>query len=362
MKNIFILLIFSTLLIYSCSESSSSISDNVDNAITDDNDDNNNTNSWLIDKDLVFDGGPGKDGIPALDNPTLITQAENDYLSDEDLVIGLKFGDQVVAFPHKILDWHEIINTDIDNLSLAIIYCPLTGTAVGWDRNFNNTKTTFGVSGLLYKNNIIPYDRATDSNWSQLKLQCVNGKLIGENPIIIVLPEMKWGLWRKLYKQTKLVSTKTGHQRNYNNYPYGDYKTDNQYFIFPIDPLKNNISAKERVHAIIYNNQAKIYRFNDFGNGKIITDTFQNKEYIIIGNQDFIISFEITDQTSNLEFTYNFKDTEIILSDNEGNNWNLFGEAISGPRKGTFLETAKTSMMGYYFSMESFYPNLLIYN
>lgn len=358
MKSIFISLVFSTFLLYSCSESSSSISDDIDNV----DNNNNNSSSWLIDKDLVFDGGPGKDGIPALDNPTLITSTQNDYLFDEDLVIGLKYGNTIIAYPHKIFDWHEIINVDIDDLSIAIVYCPLTGTAVGWDRNINNNKTTFGVSGLLYKNNIMPYDRATNSIWSQLELKCVNGKLIGETPKITILPEMKWGLWKTLYPQTKLVSTNTGHQRNYNNYPYGNYKTDNQYFIFPVDPLKNNIQAKERVHAIINNDEAKVYRFGKFGNGKVITDVFQNKEYLIIGNQDFIISFVIDNNTNSLEFTYNFEGTEIILTDNEGNNWNLFGEAISGPRKGQFLETAKTSMMGYYFSIEAFYPNLLIFN
>ncbi len=58
---------------------------------------------------------------------------------------------------------------------------------------------------------------------------------------------------------------------------------------------------------------------------------------------------------------YDFNNTEIILSDNEGNKWNVFGEAISGPRKGAFLKFAKNSMMAYYFSIEAFYPNTVIF-
>jgi hypothetical protein len=311
---------------------------------------------------LIFDGGPGKDGIPALVNPKLIRPEEATYLQDDDLVLGLKNGNEIIAYPHRILDWHEIINADIGNLSVAIVYCPLTGTGVGWNRIIKNEKTTFGVSGLLYKNNIVPYDRATDSNWSQLKLQCINGSLIGELPQITVLPEMNWGLWKKLFPDTKVVSTDTGHQRTYFEYPYGNYKTNNEYLIFPSDALSQNIPVKERVHAIIVANLAKVYRFNKFENGKVIKDIIKTKEYIIVGNKDFIVSFKLDESTSNLDFSYDFNGNEIILSDNEGNKWNLFGEAVSGPRKGTSLKAAKTSMMAYYFSIENFYPNIRIYN
>ena len=311
---------------------------------------------------MVFDGGPGKDGIPALINPKLITATEASYLLEDDLVLGLKYGNQVIAYPHKILDWHEIINLDIGDLSIAIIYCPLTGTGVGWNRYIENKKTTFGVSGLLYKNNIIPYDRATDSNWSQLKLECINGSLLGRTPGITILPEMKWGLWKKLYGETKVVSKETGFERPYLEYPYGNYKTNDEYLIFPSDALTNSIPVKERVHAIIVENFAKVYRFNKFENGKVLRDIIKNNNYIIVGNQDFIVSFELDDSMNNLEFTYSFNNTELILTDNEGNNWNIFGIALIVSRKGTFLKADKTSIMAYYFSIENFYPLVSIYN
>ena len=359
MKYLFSFLIFLYLL--SCSDSNS-----VENNVTNGNGSGgsgNNNSSWSIDKDKVFDGGPGKDGIPALLDPKLINASSAGYLSDSDLVIGIKDGDQIIAFPHRILDWHEIINIDINDKSIAVTYCPLTGTGIGWNRNIANTKTTFGVSGLLYQNNLIPYDRATDSNWSQLKLECVNGVLKDSKPDVTVLPEMNWGVWKKIYPQTKVISLDTGFSRDYGNYPYGGYKTDNNYFIFPVASLVNNIPAKERVHVIISNGNAKVYRFNNFNDGKVIKDSsFQSTTNLIVGNQDFIISFQLDKNTKDLNFTYNFKGDEIMLSDNEGNQWSIFGEAISGPRKGSFLEFSKTSMMAYYFSLESFYPNLIIFN
>ncbi len=364
MKYLISFLIFSSFIFYACSDSNS-----VENNVTiggggsGSGNSGGNNSSWSIDKDKVFDGGPGKDGIPALLNPDLINAANATYLSDDDLVLGIKDGEEIIALPHRILDWHEIINVDINDISIAVTYCPLTGTGIGWNRNIANTKTTFGVSGLLYQNNLIPYDRATDSNWSQLKLECVNGELKGSKPEVTVLPEMKWSLWKKIYPQTKVVSLETGFSRDYSNYPYGGYKTDNNYFIFPVAALVHNISAKERVHVIISNDNAKVYRFNNFDNGRVIKDSsFQKKTNLIVGNQDFIVSFQLDQNTKDLDFTFSFNNSEIILSDNEGNKWNIFGEAISGPKKGYFLKYSRTSMMAYYFSLESFYPNLIIFN
>ena len=42
--------------------------------------------------------------------------------------------------------------------------------------------TPFGVSGHLYNHNLVPYDRATESYWSQMGLQSIKGSL-GGNPL-----------------------------------------------------------------------------------------------------------------------------------------------------------------------------------
>ncbi len=353
MKYIKISLAFCLLLFNSCSGDSSEIQNTQNTPQTGPTP----LNTWLIDPSLIIDAGPGKDGIPALIDPDLIGADQVTYLSDDDLVIGISIGPNQIAIPHKILDWHEIVNMHNFGNTLAVIYCPLTGTGIGWSTSINNSTTSFGVSGLLYKNNIVPYDRATNSNWSQLRGQCVNGELIGSSPETSVLIELTWETWKKMYPTSKVVSTNTGHARQYEVYPYGTYKTDNDRFIFPIPPLKNNIPAKERVYVINSTDKAKVYRFSSFGNGKIIKDQFEGKDYLLIGNSEFIVSFELDDNTMNYDFTYDFNDGEIIMTDDQDNQWNIFGQAISGPNSTEFLKTSHSGMMAYYFSVESFYEN-----
>ncbi len=122
---------------------------------------------WLIPVDEVYNGGVGMDGIPALTDPNLITadEAEGD-LHALDTVIGVLIENEARAYPHYILDWHEIINDEIGNTAFALTYCPLTGSGIAVNRDVGGYVTTFGVSGLLYNSNLMPYDRLTRSYWS----------------------------------------------------------------------------------------------------------------------------------------------------------------------------------------------------
>ena len=85
---------------------------------------------WLISTADVQDGGPGKDGIPALSNPPMIAAQAVTFLDSADLVVGYRSGSTVKAYPHAILDWHEIANVTIGSEDVAITYCPLTGSAL----------------------------------------------------------------------------------------------------------------------------------------------------------------------------------------------------------------------------------------
>lgn len=323
----------------------------------------NTSPDWLIPRDEVKDGGPGKDGIPSLDSPKFVNASDSgaSFLADEDLVVGVVIGDDIKAYPHAILDWHEIVNDVIGSDFITINYCPLTGTAFGWKSMADGVNTTFGVSGLLYNTNLILYDRKTGTNWSQLKLQAVNGSLIGDVPLLVNVVETTWKTWRTLYPNTKVLSLDTGFSRNYNNYPYGDYKTNQNFFIFTPSPLNSALPNKERLYAIMDENVAKVYQFQKFSGGKAIKELFNGKEYLVVGNENIINSFELTGNHSNLIFTYSFTNGEQFFKDNEGNKWSVFGKAIEGPRTGEVLKTSK-SVVSFWFAIAAFYPNPVIYN
>lgn len=222
---------------------------------------------WLIDPSkLIF--GSFKDGIPSLDLPELElfnTSFKNEiYIKDEELVVVYHDGDVIRVFPHKILDWHEVINDESGLGNTVLSYCPLTGTASLWSSQVAGENLSFGVSGLLYNSNLILYDRLTESNWSQMLQQAVHGDLIETIPEVLPYLEMTWAAARKLDDQLKVLSENTGFGRDYDQYPYGDYRTNNDFISYPLNFRDDRIPNKERVMAVIINGRAKVYRFSHF--------------------------------------------------------------------------------------------------
>lgn len=51
-----------------------------------------------------------------------------------------------------------------------------------WQGDSNSADPTFGVSGLLFNSNLILFDRASDSSWSQMMAQSVRGERRAEIP------------------------------------------------------------------------------------------------------------------------------------------------------------------------------------
>ena len=63
----------------------------------------------------IYDGGPGKDGIPAILHPKFISAEEAGltFLKKGDRILGIVQNGQAKACPIKILNWHEIVNDRI---------------------------------------------------------------------------------------------------------------------------------------------------------------------------------------------------------------------------------------------------------
>ena len=313
---------------------------------------------WLIPKDEIFDVGIGKDGIPSVDNPQFDDPSYVNPAFDEELVLGIEIDGELKAYPIPILDWHEIVNDELSGEPYSITYCPLTGTGVGWSRRIGNTVTSFGVSGLLYNTNLMPYDRRTNSTWSQQRMECIHGLRIGDRPLILNLIETKFSTWKASFPESRIMTANTGFDRRYSIYPYGDYRENQDRLIFPVDHLDKRLAAKERVLGIVIDNSAKAYRFNPEHRGiEVLSDVFMGINLVVVRSSElnFIASFFNPD---NLEFKAVQDSLPAIMEDQNGTKYNLAGHALdhSTPK----LEKP-TSFMGFWFSWGAFYPGIEIF-
>ena len=67
--------------------------------------------SCLIPESQLVSGGPGRDGIPALTDPAVVSATVADsFLAPNALVLGVAAGGAARAYPHQVFWWHEIVN------------------------------------------------------------------------------------------------------------------------------------------------------------------------------------------------------------------------------------------------------------
>ena len=173
--------------------------------------------------DALLNAPLGKDIIPALTNPPLVSADEADYLNEEDLILGIEIGPARIAIPHNILWHHEVANFTVEGTSLAVTYCPLTGSGLVFERaDLNDAE--LGVSGLLYKNNLVLYDRRPEESlWPQMSRRAQCGPADALPLFSYPVLESTWEGWKSLHPTTLVVSGQTGFDRDYTRNPYGNY-------------------------------------------------------------------------------------------------------------------------------------------
>lgn len=206
--------------------------------------------------DGIRSGGPPKDGIPAIDKPQYEGIAEADeWLQSNDIVFGLINEGEPVAYPQRIVVWHEIVNETIDGVPSSITYCPLTGTVIGFKNpSPDHSNPTLGVSGKLVNSNLIMYDRATDSYWPQIIGTSIIGSETSKRLEEFPITWTTWDRWKKKYPNTKVLTRDTGFFRNYGvgGDPYGSYLDESGYYfrggsIFPPVHEDNRLEPKDVV-------------------------------------------------------------------------------------------------------------------
>ncbi|MDX1636605.1 MAG: DUF3179 domain-containing protein [Balneolaceae bacterium] len=331
-----------------------------------------NTNSgWLIPSGEVVDGGPGKDGIPSIDNPRFSDAQNTGYVADSRLVTGIRIGDTIKAYPHQVMDHHEIVNDQAGSTAYCLTLCPLTGTAIAWDRMIDGEIAEYGVSGRLFRNNLIPYDRKTDSRYSQMQVRGVNGSRAGSELNTLQVVQTTWATWKAMYPESEVLTTNTGFSRNYSGFLYGrGYYSGNSGTLFPVQHSDNRLPTKERLHGVIAERPAdedarvKVYEIDEFGEGvSIIEDQFNGEDIIIVGSSDknFAASFKPLMADGTPRILEAVQDAlPVVMEDQDGNRYDIFGYAVQGPRAGERLQRT-FSYTGFWFAWIDFFPGLELY-
>lgn len=324
--------------------------------------------------------GAPRDAIPAIVDPVFASdwsdvelevqsyegaQTIQPHLDDGEEVLGIERGGETHAYPLSVLNWHEVCNDTFGGPLLAT-YCPLCRTGVAAVRRVNGEETRFGVSGLLWKSNLVMYDELTESYWSQVAATAIRGEKAGTTMELVPSTITTWAEWRRAHADTDVLvpppesSTVLGRDatRNYERDPYAIYAADDQVGLGRSD-YDDRLHPKTVVVGISDDGVARAYPVTEIRAAGIVNDTVGDLPVVVtVDASGNLVAYERTVDGETLDFRGETDET----IEGGGTSWRRSsGRAGAGSHEGATLDRANDRSPMFWFSWADIYPDSEIY-
>jgi len=226
-----------------------------------------------IDLSEIMSGGPGKDGIPSIDEPRFESLSDARSWQDERApVIALQVGSEARAYPLAVLMWHEIVNDTLGGVPVVVTFCPLCNTALVFERELAGVEYDFGTTGNLRFSDLVMYDRQTESWWQQATGEAIVGVLTGTRLPFVPSQIVSLGGFATSQPEGIVLSRETGHSREYGRNPYVGYDTvDQNPFLFR-GVIDGRLSPMERVVTVSIAGEAVAYPYSEVAKMEVVHD------------------------------------------------------------------------------------------
>ncbi len=248
-----------------------------------------------------------------------------------------------------------------------------------YDRDLEGETLTFGVSGKLWKNALIMYDRQTDSLWSHLTGEAVLGPLKGQRLKTYPAAMLRYSEWKHLYPETLVLKKErlgmggmlSGGSRD----PYEGYYYSSQTGVIPQKYRDNRLHPKTLVVGLALDalekkrkRVAKAYPFDELNRAGIINDHLAGREILVTYCEGSGVVFERVLKGEALKFSLATGSGEkgtaacrIMKDEKTGSRWQrLTGLAVEGPLKGEKLRQIVSTLV-FWFGWKDYYPESRIY-
>lgn len=319
----------------------------------------------------LFDGGVGFNGIPALMEPSTSSPGGGDleFLQDTSRVVGVQVGDRTLAVPLNILWWHEVANFDVGDRRIAVTDCPLTGSTLVFDRRAVDDRPLF-VSGLLWRNNLImTTEEGGSSLFMQMAREAKCGPDRGTELGMVPSVEMTWAAWREMHPETEVVNADTDFDRDYTQYPYGDYRDlGNATTLFPAPPHDPRRPPKEKLLGIPDGEGGMAFPFlelEDAGPTAVAEARVRGEDMVVFWETEARgaaafrpVVAEGPGQGDRL--TFEVRDGRIVDVETES-VWRLDGLAMEGQLAGARLDQVAEAYPAMWFAWATFQPETEIW-
>jgi hypothetical protein len=334
-----------------------------------------NWTKLLVAREEIISGGPPPDGIPAIDRPKFVSAAEaRRWLHPNEPVLALTVNGDARAYPLQILMWHEIVNDVVGGVAVAVTYCPLCNSALVFERTLEGVTLDFGTSGMLYRSDLVMYDRQSHSLWAQMEGRAIVGDRVGTRLRTRPANTIAFDDWTGAHPGGQVLSRETGHHRRYGVNPYDYY---DQPMLAPFlyrgtpDPRR---PPKERVVGVAIGDARRAFPFPLLEKHRVAHDTVAGEPIVIFYQPGTLSALDESDMarsravgaTSVLsarlgERTLTFEAAPEGFRDRQsGSRWDFFGRAVGGALAGQRLRPVP-HVDAFWFAWAAFNPTTTIW-
>lgn len=325
----------------------------------------------------ILAGGPPKDGIPAVDAPQYLSVAQADeWLEPREPVAVIEAGGLVRAYPIQVLTWHEIVNDQLGDLPVTVTFCPLCNTAIAFDRRFDDRVLDFGTTGRLHYSNLIMYDRQTETWWQQATGEAIAGEYAGSRLRFVPLAMIAWEDFTAAFPDGDVVSSRTGHRRQYGVTPYTGYdRLGNVPFLYRGPVVPATLPQMARVLTIELGGEAVAYPYGLLRERRVVNDRVGGApvavlwaagaasaldQRVIATGRDVGAAVPFSRQVGDRVLEFDLRGGQIVDTAT-GSVWNHLGRATAGELAGAQL-TPVVGVNHFWFSWAAFRPETRVFD
>ncbi len=330
-----------------------------------------------VDLGEIIGGGPGKDGIPAVDEPRFESiGAVATWLSEEAPVIALELNGEARAYPLAILIWHEIVNDTIAGVPVVVTFCPLCNTALAFERTVDGVTYDFGTTGNLRFSDLVMYDRQTETWWQQATGRAIVGELTDTQLVFLPSQIVSLADFAAAYPAGTVLSRDTGNPRDYGRNPYPGYdRADQAPFLFE-GVVDGRVAPKERVVTVDSADEAVAYPYSELRKVGLVNDRVAGQAIVVIWEsgtasaldaplidegQDVGSTGVFSPEADGRSLTLRRVAPDAPIRDVEtGSTWDVTGRATDGPLVGARLEPIPHGDH-FWFAWAAFEPSTRIW-
>ena len=257
--------------------------------------------------------------FPLVENPSYRPVHEIDFMQDDELVFISKSCGFIIVYPVRSM-YVEVVNEAQNGVFMAVTYCPITRSGVSINRIQERDTLLLTASGYLFRENLLPLDLHSGSLLSQMQLKGISGSHQAKQLETFPLIETTWGTVREHFPSA-IIYIVDGFRKSRVKAPGST----------------GHVPQYEQPYGILGRSGVELFRLDMFpGEIRLISTTVQPGGKIIVAGSSkhhFVVAFQTSYKMEAVEGQF-----PVIMKDEEGSLWNIFGEAVVGTRGGEKLQ------------------------